>query len=180
MRIGYARVSTEDQNESAQRLALRAAGVDQIFVDHASGKDLDRPAWQECRQTLRAGDVLIVVRLDRLGRSLADLVETIQALGVEGIEFQSLTENIDTTTPAGRLLFHISASFAEYEREITRVRTREGLAAARERGARLGRPHALTAEQVATVRNLHASGQSVSALARVFHVSRATIARTLR
>ena len=177
MMIGYARVSTAVQDETSQCQALRAAGVERIFVDHASGKNLDRPAWKECRQMLRAGDVLVVVRLDRMGRSLVDLIETIRALGQEGVEFRSLSENIDTTTPAGALLFQISGAFAEYERSLIQARTREGLAAARARGAQIGRPRALTAEQAATARRLRVAGESVSAIARVLGVSRRTIAR---
>ncbi len=177
MMIGYARVSTTDQDAAAQRQVLRAAGVERIFTDRASGKNLDRPAWKECRQMLRAGDVLVVVRLDRLGRSLVDLIATIRTLGQAGVEFRSLTESIDTTTPGGQLMFQIVGAFAEYERSMIQTRTREGLAAARARGARIGRPKALTAEQAATARRLRASGESVSSIARVLGVSRRTIAR---
>lgn len=177
MIIGYARVSTTEQDVAAQRAALEAAGAQRIFVDHASGKDLDRPQWRACRQTLRAGDVLAVVRLDRLGRSLVDLIETIRALGVDGVEFRSLTENIDTSTPAGALFYQIAGAFAEYERTLIQARTREGLEAARVRGARIGRPRALTIEQAATARRLRASGEPIAAIARVLGVSRRTIAR---
>ncbi len=177
MMIGYARVSTTEQDVAAQRAALEAAGAERVFVDHASGRDLNRPAWKACRQVLRAGDVLVVVRLDRLGRSLVDLIETIRALGEEKVEFRSLSENIDTSTPAGALFYQIAGAFAEYERSLIQVRTREGLEAARARGARIGRPKALTIEQEATARRLRSSGEPVAAIARVLGVSRRTIAR---
>lgn len=107
--IGYARVSTLEQNETAQLAALRAAGADAIYVDHASGKDMDRPEWKACKARLRGGDVLIVTRSDRLGRSLIDLIETIEDRGRRGVEFRSLSEAIDTSQPGGQLLFQSRA-----------------------------------------------------------------------
>lgn len=177
--IGYARVSTLEQNEAAQLAALRAAGADAIYVDHASGKDMDRPEWKAREARLRGGDVLIVTRIDRLGRSLIDLIETIEDLGRRGVEFRSLSEAIDTSQPGGQLLFSITGAFAQYERAMIRTRTREGLQAARARGARLGRPPALSAEQQATICQLAGEGTAIAALARMFNVSRTTIYRTL-
>ena len=157
-KTGYARVSTDDQDEAAQTDALRTAGCDVLYVDHASGKDMDRPQWKACVRSLGAGDTLVVTRIDRMGRSLVDLVGTLDALGDRGIEFRSLTEGIDTTTPGGRMVFQVCGAFAEYERALIRSRTREGMAAARARGAKIGRPAALTVEQAATARRLHAGG----------------------
>lgn len=174
---GYARVSTNEQDLSAQIAALRGAGADVIYADHASGRDMERPEWAACLRSLHRGDVLVVVRLDRLGRSLVDLVGTIEDLGRRGIEFRSLNEQLDTTTASGRLMFQISGAFAEYERSIIQARTREGLAAARDRGAHIGRPSALSQEQVATVRRLRADGESISSIARIFGVSRRTVQR---
>ena len=176
---GYARVSTGEQDLAGQLAALRSAGADVIYADHASGRNMDRPEWFACLHSLHHGDVLTVVRLDRLGRSLVDLVGTIEELGQRGVEFRSLSEQIDTTTPGGRLMFQISGAFAEYERSIIQARTREGLAAARERGAQIGRPPALSQEQIATAQRLHADGESVASIARIFEVSRRTIQRAL-
>ena len=177
---GYSRVSTDDQDEAAQLDALRLAGCDVLYTDHTSGKDMDRPQWKACLRSLGVGDTLVVTRIDRMGRSLVDLVETLDVLGARGIQFRSLTEGIDTTTPGGRMIFQVCGAFAEYERALIRSRTREGLAAARARGARIGRPPALTFEQAATARRLHASGESISSIARVLGVSRSTIQRAIR
>ena len=174
---GYARVSTDDQDEASQVDQLRHAGCDVLYVDHASGASMERPQWKACLKSLGAGDVLVVVRIDRLGRSLIDLIETIDRLGERRVQFRSLTEGIDTTTPGGRMVFQISGAFAEYERSLIRARTREGLAAARGRGVVIGRPRALSPEQVATVHRLRATGESVSAIARVLGVARSTIYR---
>ena len=179
MNIGYARVSTNDQDETGQIAMLRAADCQRIYVDHASGKDLLRPEWEACRQSLKSGDSLVVVRLDRLGRSLIDLIQTIDALGELRIEFRSLTESLDTSTPAGRMMFQIVGAFGEYERSLIRERTREGLLAAQSRGARIGRPPALSQEQAATVKQLRDEGRTIASIARIFEVSRRTIQRTL-
>lgn len=175
---GYARVSTQDQDEASQVEALRAAGASVLYVDHATGASMDRPQWRACLHSLGEGDTLVVVRIDRMGRSLVDLIRTIDTLGARGVEFRSLTEGIDTTTPGGRMVFQVSGAFAEYERSLIRARTREGLAATRARGTRIGRPPALTPEQATTARRLHTSGESISAIARVLGVSRSTIQRT--
>ena len=117
---GYARVSTDDQDPAAQIDALRAAGCDPIFVEHASGGTMQRPEWQACSRGLGAGDTLTVVRIDRLGRSLADLVSTLDDLAARGVRFCSLTEGIDTSTSIGRMVYQLAASFAEYERALAR------------------------------------------------------------
>ena len=148
MRIGYARVSTQDQNAELQTDALRASGCEQIHQEKASGKSRDRPELERCLQTLRTGDTLVVWRLDRLGRSLKDLVEIVQALQDRGIGFQSLTESLDTTNAGGRLVFHIFGALAEFERNLIRERTIAGLAAARARGRRGGRREKLSRSDI--------------------------------
>jgi DNA invertase Pin-like site-specific DNA recombinase len=139
MHIGYARVSTHDQRPELQLDALAVAGCEQVFQEKLSGKDRDRQELSTCLKVLRKGDTLIVWRLDRLGRSLKDLVDIVQALADQGIGFKSLTENIDTTNAGGKLVFHVFAALAEFERNLIRERTVAGLAAARARGRRGGR-----------------------------------------
>lgn len=139
MRIGYARVSTQDQSPEFQLDALASAGCEQVFHEKASGKDRERPELETCLKVLRKGDTMVVWRLDRLGRSLKDLVEIVHGLEERRIGFQSLTESIDTTSAGGKLIFHIFASLAEFERTLIRERTVAGLAAARARGRRGGR-----------------------------------------
>lgn len=176
---GYARVSTSDQDPAAQIDALRAAGCDPIFVEHASGATMQRPEWQACNRGLGAGDTLTVVRIDRLGRSLADLVSTLDDLAARGVHFRSLTEGIDTSTPLGRMFYQIAASFAEYERALIRERTCAGIDAARAAGRRIGRPPALTDEQRTLARRLHAQGEGVATIARILAVSPSTVRRTV-
>ena len=139
MRIGYARVSTQDQRPELQLDALTAAGCEQIFQEKVSGKDKDRPELETCLKVLRTGDTLAVWRLDRLGRSLKDLVEIVHTLEARGVGFQSLTESIDTTNAGGKLIFHVFAALAEFESNLIRERTVAGLAAARARGRMGGR-----------------------------------------
>ena len=139
MRIGYARVSTQDQKPELQLDALAAAGCEQVFHEKMSGKVRERPQLDACLRTVRKGDTLVVWRLDRLGRSLKDLVEIVHALEGRGIGFQSLTESIDTTTAGGRLVFHVFGALAEFEHNLIRDRTVAGLAAARARGRKGGR-----------------------------------------
>ncbi len=139
MRIGYARVSTQDQHPELQLDALTAVGCEQIFQEKVSGKDKDRPELGICLKVLRTGDTLIVWRLDRLGRSLKDLVEIVHTLEARGVSFQSLTESIDTSNAGGKLVFHVFAALAEFERNLIRERTIAGLTAARARGRMGGR-----------------------------------------
>lgn len=176
---GYARVSTSDQDPAAQIDALRAAGCDPIFVEHASGGTMDRPEWYACNRGLGKGDTLTVVRIDRLGRSLTDLVSTLDDLAARGVHFRSLTEGIDTSTPLGRMFYQLAAAFAEYERALIRERTRAGIDAARAAGRRIGRPPALTDEQRDFARRLRAQGEGVATIARVLEVSPSTIRRAL-
>jgi DNA invertase Pin-like site-specific DNA recombinase len=152
MLIGYARVSTQDQNPSLQTDALRDAGCDKIFTEKASGASRERPQLKAALEYMRPSDTLVVWKLDRLARSLKQLLETVEGLEVQEIGFRSLTEAIDTTTPGGRLVFHIFAALAEFERSIIRERTMAGLAAARARGKLGGRPPSLTADSVAAAK----------------------------
>ncbi len=154
MLIGYARISTADQTLNLQRDALEQAGCDKIFTDTASGAQAERRGLQEAMEYVRAGDTLVVWRLDRLGRSLRHLIETITALHEREIGFKSITENIDTTTSGGKLVFHIFGALAEFEREIIRERTKAGLLAARARGKKGGRPKALKDKKVAMAQAL--------------------------
>lgn len=177
--IGYARVSTADQHPEAQLDALRDAGCDRVFVDHASGASGSRPQLDAALDYVRGGDTLTVWRLDRLGRSLPHLIEVVQGLGERGVEFCSLTEAIDTTTPAGRLLFHIAGAFAQFERDLIRDRTRAGLAAARARGRVGGRPTVMTAERIRQARRMRRDGETVEAIAAVLGVGSSSVSRAL-
>ncbi|MAS36100.1 MAG: recombinase [Anaerolineaceae bacterium] len=154
MLIGYARVSSQDQNPQLQHDALEKAGCEKIFTEKASGAQRDRPQLLAALEYMRAGDTLVVWKLDRLARSLKQLIETVEALEQRETGFKSLTEAIDTTTPGGKLVFHIFAALAEFERGIIRERTHAGLAAARARGRTGGRPPALSPEDVAVARAL--------------------------
>src|SRR5687768_540872 len=147
MRIGYARVSTDDQDLALQRDALTAAGCDKLFTDTASGAQAERPGLTEALVFCRPGDTLLVWRLDRLGRSLTNLIALMNQLAEREIGFQSLSEQVDTTTSGGKLIFHIFGALAEFERELIRERTRAGLAAARTRGRQGGRPPKLDTER---------------------------------
>jgi DNA invertase Pin-like site-specific DNA recombinase len=174
MLIGYARVSTNDQTLALQQDALTNAGCERIFTDTASGSIADRQGLEEAISQLRPGDALVVWRLDRLGRSLRHLVETITALHVKGIGFKSLTEQIDTTTSGGKLIFHIFGALAEFERDIIRERTQAGLAAARARGRQGGRPKLPnTARKVAWAKKLYEDQQiPVKDICRDLNISR--------
>jgi DNA invertase Pin-like site-specific DNA recombinase len=152
MLIGYARVSTQDQNPSLQTDALHEAGCEKVFTEKASGASRERPQLKAALEYMRSGDTLVVWKLDRLARSLKQLVETVESLGEQEIGFRSLTEAIDTTTPGGRLVFHIFAALAEFERSIIRERTKAGLAAARARGKVGGRPRSLAADGLAAAK----------------------------
>jgi len=174
--IGYARVSTSGQNLDRQILALTEAGCVRVFADKLSGKNAARPELQGCLDYLRPGDTLVVVSLDRLSRSLQDLITTVAGLRRRGTGFRSLHEALDTTTPGGRLVFHVFAALAEFIRELIVEGTCEGLDAARARGVRLGRPPAMNAEQIRHARDLLARPENtVSSIARLLGVSRSTI-----
>jgi len=152
-----------------------------VFEDHVSGASAERPGWAQAQTVLREGDTLVVWRLDRLGRSLKHLIGTVNELDARGIGFKSLGENIDTTTPGGRLVFHIFGALAEFERELIRERTHAGLAAARARGRKGGRPRKLAPRQVASARTLLGDGKhSVTEVAEMLGVSRNTLYRALR
>jgi DNA invertase Pin-like site-specific DNA recombinase len=174
--VGYARVSTHGQNLDRQVRALEAAGCVRVFADKKTGKTAERPDLAACLDYLRPGDTLLVPSLHRLARSLQDLIAIVAGLRRVGVGFRSLHEAIDTTTPGGRLVFHVFAALAEFIRELIVEGTHEGLAAARARGARLGRPPALDAEQVRHARALlDDPANSVASIARLLGVSRSTI-----
>ena len=178
MIFGYARVSTEEQKLEAQKDALEAAGVERIFADKLSGNIKERPQLWVLIDQLRDGDVVIVTKYDRLARSLKDLLEIVEAINVKGAGFKSLAEDIDTTTPAGRLVFHVFASIAQFERERIAERTKEGLAAARKRGRIGGRPRALNDQQSQeALRMRDEEGRSITEIAALFKVSDKTIRR---
>ncbi|MEL6216990.1 MAG: recombinase family protein [Pseudomonadota bacterium] len=178
MIIGYARVSTDDQNLDAQTDALRAAGADRIFADKISGTARTRPELDRLLEQLRDGDVVVVAKYDRLARSLHNLLEIVRVVQGAGAGFRSLAEDIDTTTSAGRLVFHVFASIAQFERERISERTREGLEAARRRGRIGGRPPALSADQKVEVRRMRDDeGRRPSEIAQLFEVSVATVRR---
>lgn len=178
--IGYARVSTEEQNLDLQLRALKNAGCDHIFADHGrSGKVFDRPALKEALQSANQGDVIVVWRLDRLGRSLLKLVELVESLGKRGVEFRSMNENIDTCSPGGRLIFHIMAALAEFERNLISERTRAGLEAAKERGSRLGRKPRLSCTEISRARKMIVEGSALREVARLLSVDPRTLRRSV-
>lgn len=178
--LGYARVSTTDQDAALQIDALEAAGCYRVFVDTASGSLAQRPQLENLLDQLRPGDTLVVWKLDRLGRSIRHLIDQLQDLAARGIGFRSIQETIDTTSPGGRLVFHVFAALAEFERDLIRERTNAGLAAARARGRTGGRPSRLSADQVDTARQLYWAGQmTVTQIGDVLGVSRATVYRAL-
>jgi DNA invertase Pin-like site-specific DNA recombinase len=180
MQIGYARVSTDDQKLELQRDALRAAGCERIIEEKVSATRAPLPARDELLRNARRGDAIIVWRLDRLGRSLRDLVAVVIDLGERGIDLLSLRESIDTSSPAGRLTFHVFCALAEFEADALRERTRAGLAAARRRGAKLGRPPSLSSEQIKMARTMMNNPElSARQIAAQLGVHRATLYRSL-
>jgi DNA invertase Pin-like site-specific DNA recombinase len=179
-RIGYARVSTIDQHPQLQAAALADAGCDRVFTDHGvSGAKASRPELDACLAYLRSGDELVVWKLDRLGRSVSHLVQVVGQLGERHIGFVSVTEGFDTTTAAGRLLFHILAALAEMERELIRERTLAGLARARSEGRLGGRHTVMTPQRIEVAAALLREGRPVSEIAKVLGVGRATLYRVL-
>src|SRR5689334_5986061 len=183
MLVGYARVSTQDQTLALQQDALHEAGCERIFTDTASGATADRPGLDEAIAYARPGDTLVVWKLDRLGRSLPHLIETVRGLGQRGIGFKSLTEQIDTTTSGGKLIFHVFAALAEFERDVIRERTQAGLTAARTRGRRGGRPRAAglnDEKKLALAQRLYEDKKnSIEDICQTLRVSRATLYRYL-
>jgi len=177
--FGYARVSTNSQDEALQLDALNRAGVDRIYSDHASGATTTRPALDELLGHLRAGDTLVIWRLDRLGRSLRHLLDVVADLEGRGVALRSLTESIDTSTTGGKLVFHVFAALAEFERDLIRERTRAGLDAARSRGRVGGRPTVWTADKREQAQRMLAEGKDVSTVAKVLGVSRSSVYRSL-
>lgn len=183
MLVGYARVSTHEQTLDLQKDALQQLGCEQIFSDTASGASTERPGLDAVLRFVRPGDILVVWRLDRLGRSLKHLIETIGALQERGIGFRSIQESIDTTTSGGKLIFHVFGALAEFERDLIRERTKAGLEAARARGKKGGRPRTAAlneAKKVVMARGLWADkNNTIEDVCRILKVSRSTLYRYL-
>nr|WP_224825404.1 recombinase family protein [Cognatishimia sp. MH4019] len=181
MNIGYARISTDTQTHDAQISALKAAGCEKIFTETASGAKRDRPVLAEALKYLRSNsdDKLIVFKLDRVARSLPHLIDTMNDLNEREIGFQSLTEDINTSTPGGKLLFHILGAISEFERDLIRERTQAGLKAARAKGRIGGRPRQMTEDKINAVRELLATGTPVKDAAAAVGVSVPTLYRWL-
>ena len=181
MFVGYARVSTTDQTLDLQHDALTKTGCTRIFTDTASGAQTERKGLTEALAYVRPGDTLVVWKLDRLGRSLKDLITRITQLNDRKIGFKSLTEQIDTTTSGGKLIFHIFGALAEFERDIIKERTQAGLAAARIRGKLGGRPKALSPEKIKLARKLYAdTSTSVREICNMLGISRHTLQRYVK
>jgi DNA invertase Pin-like site-specific DNA recombinase len=181
MLIGYARVSTDDQNASSQVTVLKKAGCERIYREKASGGRWDRPELHRLLEQLRKGDVLVVWKLDRLSRSLRDVLTIMERVGDAKAGFRSLTEAIDTTTPAGRMMMQMVGAFAEFERAMLRERTKAGLEAARQEGRIGGRPPKLSPQQQTEIRKMVSRGKKTAAdAARLFKVHPATVSRLLR
>jgi DNA invertase Pin-like site-specific DNA recombinase len=179
--LGSARVSCSDQQPQLQVDALQRAGCYRVFTETAGGARSDRPTLGQVLDQLRPGDTLVVWKLDRLGRSLRHLVDTVTGLADRGVGFRSLQEQVDTTTPGGKLVFHVFAALAEFERDLIRERTAAGLAAARARGRHGGRPSVLTGHKLQVAQEMYRSGQyTVAAIATTLGVSRASIYRHIR
>ena len=176
MRVGYARVSTHEQNLDLQLDELNKAGCEHIFTDKINGAVSERPGLDEVENYLREGDVLVVWRLDRLGRSLKHLISYVSSLESKGIGFHSISESINTETPSGTFMFHVFGALSEFERNLIKERTRAGLEAARSRGRQGGRPEKLTAEQQELVKTLYANkSHSISAICKMVGVGKTTL-----
>jgi DNA invertase Pin-like site-specific DNA recombinase len=179
MKIGYARVSTEDQNPALQIAALKREGCKRIFTDKISGAVRKRPELDKCLKSLTHGDFLIVWKLDRLGRSLRDLITLLDELKGQGVRFKSLTEAIDTETPTGRAMWQMIGVLAELERSLIRERTKAGREAAKKRGVKMGRKPKLSPQQIAHARKLIDNGESPAHVARLLGVARSTLYASL-
>ena len=179
MKIGYCRVSTDDQNPDLQLTALKRAGCRKIFTDKATGAHVKRPELAKCLKALKTGDVMVVWKLHRLGRSLRDLIALLDDLKTCGVVFRSLTEAIDTATATGRAMWQMVGILAELERSLIQERTKAGRAAAQARGVKMGRRPLLTAQQVAYARKLVGQGESPNDVAQSLKVSRRTLYRAL-
>jgi DNA invertase Pin-like site-specific DNA recombinase len=180
LNVGYARVSTRDQDLELQRAALKEAGCEKIFEEKGSGGDAGRPELARALEWCREGDVLVVWKLDRLGRSLKDLIDRVGELEERGIGFKSITESLDTTTPGGRLVFHVFGALAQFERELIRERTMAGLKAARARGRKGGRPKKMDEKTVALARELLSNQErTVEEVCGILGVGRTTLYRAL-
>jgi DNA invertase Pin-like site-specific DNA recombinase len=178
--VGYARVSTTDQNPDAQTDALASAGCEKVFIDHASGTLARRTELDNALAYLRDGDTLVITKLDRLGRSVKNLKDLADDLQSRGVGLRALSQGIDTTTPGGRLFFHMLAAIAEFERDLISERTIEGLAAARARGRQGGRKPKMTPTKISQARKMYDSGDhTVQQIAETFGVTRPTIYRHL-
>jgi DNA invertase Pin-like site-specific DNA recombinase len=182
MKIGYSRISTQEQNEALQVDALKDAGCEKVFTDTMTGSKFERDGLDEALAYLRSRDTLVVWKLDRLGRSLQHLITTLNSLQEREIGFISLTENIDTTTPGGKLIFHVMGALAEFERDLIRERTNAGLAAARARGRVGGRPRKLqTTGKAALARRMFADkSNSIQEICSMIGISRATLYRYVK
>lgn len=178
-RIGYGRISTTDQNANSQQDALKRANIDRLFIDTFTGTKASRPELDKVREQLREGDVLVITRLDRLGRSTKDLLTIVGELEDKGIQLEVLEQSIDTSNPEGKLFFTMVAAFAEFERELMRSRTMDGLAAARARGRLGGRKPKLSERQVSEAIRLYNDGTAVQEIADLFSTSRPTIYRAI-
>ncbi len=178
MLVGYARVSTEDQNLELQLDALKQAGAEKVFTDKVSSVK-NRPGLEEALAYVRQGDVLVVWKLDRLGRTVKGLIDLVASLQERGVQFRSLTDGIDTSTPAGRFFFHVMAALAEMERELIRERTNAGLASARARGRQGGRKPKMSESKIAAAKQLLDAGRPAQEVADNLGVSRATLYRGL-
>ena len=180
MKIGYARVSTEDQNPDLQLTALKQAGCIRLFTDKATGAHVQRPELAKCLKALAKDDTLVVWKLDRLGRSLRDLISLLDDLKARGVAFQSLTEAIDTTTPTGRAMWQMVGILAELERSLIQERTKAGRAAAVARGVKMGRKPKLSPQQIAYAKKLIDQGEHHDMVAHSLNISRRTLYRALR
>lgn len=177
--IGYGRISTADQKATTQEDALRNVGVDQMFIDTFTGTKSSRPQLDRMKEQLRSGDTIVITRLDRLGRSTKDLLNLVSELEDLGVNLQVLEQNINTSTPDGKLFFTMIAAFAEFEREIMRSRTMDGLASARARGKKGGRRTVMTTSKIQVAKDMYADGRYVKEIAETLGVSRPTIYRAL-